>query len=166
MLYSNVMAKGSFSRDELVWVDSEAIERKLEQLDMKQPEIKKSLKSAVRKSLNIIRSAVRKGAATVTTNPEKRRKGVKLVVYKNGSGGQVNIYKGDYMNSVKGRGFFTLRWLEEGTKEGIGRNGKWHGATPAKPFFNAAVSSSLGKAEETLSDNILKSIDKVASKRK
>ena len=160
------MAKGSFSRGELVSVDSEAIERKLEQLDMKQPEIKKSLKSAVRKSLNIIRSAVRKGAATVTTNPEKRRKGVGLVVYKNGSGGQVNIYTPFQLSNAKGRGIFILRWLEEGTKEGIGRNGKWHGATPAKPFFNAAVSASLGKAEEALSDNILQSIDKVASKRK
>ena len=166
MLYSNVMAKGSFSRGELVSVDSAAIERKLEQLDMKQPEIKKSLKSAVRKSLNIIRSAVRKGAATVTTNPEKRRKGVGLVVYKNGSGGQVNIYTPFQLSNSKGRGIFILRWLEEGTKEGIGRDGRKHGATAAKPFFNASVSSSLGKAEETLSDNILQSIEKVASKRK
>ena len=75
------MAKGSFSKGELVSVDSEAIESKLEALDMKQPEIKKSLKSAVRKSLNILRSAVRKGAASVTTNAEKRRKGVGLVVF-------------------------------------------------------------------------------------
>ena len=160
------MAKGKLSYDELVSVDSEAIEQKLEALGMTQPEIKKSLKSAIRKSLNILRSAVRKGAASVTTNAEKRRKGVGLVVYKNGSGGQVNIYKGDYMKSVKGRGFFTLRWLEEGTKEGIDRNGRKHGATPAKPFFNAAVSASVGKAEQTLSDNILQSIEKVASKRK
>ena len=86
------MAKGSFSKDELVSVDSEAIEQKLKELNMTQPEIKKSLKSAVRKSLNVLRSAVRKGAASVTTNPEKRRKGVGLVVYRNGSGGQVNIY--------------------------------------------------------------------------
>ena len=160
------MAKGKLSYDELVSVDSEAIEQKLEALGMTQPEIKKSLKSVIRKSLNILRSAVRKGAASVTTNAEKRRKGVGLVVYKNGSGGQVNIYKGDYMKSVKGRGFFTLRWLEEGTKEGIDRNGRKHGATPAKPFFNAAVSASVGKAEQTLSDNILQSIEKVASKRK
>ena len=166
MLYSNVMAKGSFSRGELVSVDSAAIERKLEQLDMKQPEIKKSLKSAVRKSLNILRSAVRKGAASVTTNPEKRSKGVGLVVYKNGSGGQVNIYSPFQLSKSTGRGIFILRWLEEGTKEGIGRNGRKHGATPAKPFFNAAVSSSMDKAEQTLSDNILQSIEKVASKRK
>ena len=160
------MATGSLSKDELVSVDSEAIEQRLAELDMKQPEIKKSLKSAVRKSLNVIRSAVRKGAASVTTNAEKRRKGVGLVVYKNGSGGQVNIYSPFQLSNSSGRGIFILRWLEEGTKEGIGRNGRKHGATPAKPFFNAAVSSSIGKAESVLSDNILKSIETVASKRK
>lgn len=160
------MGRGSFSHGELVSVDTEAIERKLEELDMQQPEIKKSLKAAIRKSLNIMRSAVRKGAASVTTNSEKRRKGVGLVVYRNGSGGQVNIYTPFQLSKSTGRGIFILRWLEEGTKEGIGRNGKWHGATPAKPFFNAAVSSSIGKAEQTLSDNILQSIEKVASKRK
>lgn len=160
------MAKGSFSKGELVSVDSEAIERKMEELSMTQPEIKKSLKSAVRKSLNILRSAVRKGAASVTTNAEKRRKGVGLVVYKNGSGGQVNIYTPFQLSKSTGRGIFILRWLEEGTKEGIGRDGRKHGATPAKPFFNAAVSSSVGKAEQTLSDNIIKSIERVASKRK
>ena len=160
------MATGSFSKDELVSVDSEAIEQRLAELDMKQPEIKKSLKSAVRKSLNVIRSAVRKGAASVTTNAEKRRKGVGLVVYKNGSGGQVNIYSPFQLSNSSGGGIFILRWLEEGTKEGIGRNGRKHGATPAKPFFNAAVSSSIGKAESVLSDNILKSIETVASKRK
>ena len=160
------MAEGKFSYGELVSVDSSAIERKLDAMNMRQPEIKKSLKSAVRKSLNIIRSAVRRGAASVTTNPEKRRKGVGLVVYKNGSGGQVNIYTPFQLSNAKGRGIFIMRWLEEGTKEGIGRNGRLHGATPAKPFFNAAVSSSLGKAESALSDNILQSIEKVASKRK
>ena len=160
------MADGNFSFGEMVSVDSAGIERKLNALDLKQPEIKKSLKSAIRKSLNIVRSAVRQGAASVTTNPEKRRKGVGLTVYKNGSGGQVNIYTAFQLSTAKGRGIFILRWLEEGTKEGIGRNGRLHGATPAKPFFNAAVSASIGKAEAELSDNILQSIEKIAAKRK
>ena len=135
-------------------------------MSMTQPEVKKSLKSAVRKSLNILRSAVRKSAASVTTNAEKQRKGVGLVVYKNGSGGQVNIYTPFQLSKSTGRGIFILRWLEEGTKEGIDRRGRKHGATPAKPFFNAAVSSSVGKAEQSLSDNIMQSIERVASKRK
>jgi hypothetical protein len=160
------MAKGSFSYGELVSVDSESIEAKMQAMSMTQPEVKKSLKSAVRKSLNILRSAVRKGAASVTTNAEKQRKGVGLVVYKNGSGGQVNIYTPFQLSKSTGRGIFILRWLEEGTKEGIDRRGRKHGATPAKPFFNAAVSSSVGKAEQSLSDNIMQSIERVASKRK
>lgn len=158
--------KASFSKNELVTIDSEAVERKFQELEMTQPEIKKSLKSAIRKSLNILRSSVRKGAAIVTTNAEKRRKGVGLVVYKNGSGGQVNIYTPFQVTGASGRGIFILRWLEEGTKEGVGRNGRKHGATPAKPFFNAAVSSSLGQAEQSLSDNILQTIEKVVAKRK
>ena len=158
--------KGQWDSKDLVSVDSEAIEQKLKALEMTQPEIKKTLKSAIRQSLNIVRSGVRKGAATVTSNREKRQKGVGLVVYKNGSGGQVNIYKGDYMKSVKGRGFFTLRWLEKGTRDVIGRDGRRHGATPAKPFFESAVSSAIGPAEAKLSDNILQTIDKVASTRK
>lgn len=158
--------KGQWDSRDLVSVDSEAIEQKLKALEMTQPEIKKTLKSAIRQSLNIVRSGVRKGAVTVTSNREKRQKGVGLVVYKNGSGGQVNIYKGDYMKSVKGRGFFTLRWLEKGTRDVIGRDGRRHGATPAKPFFESAVSSVIGPAEAKLSDNILQTIEKVASKRK
>ena len=160
------MAKGTFTKDELVSVDTEASERKMEAMSMTQPEIKKSLKAAVRKSLNILRSAVRNGAASVTTNPEKRRKGVGMVVYKNGSGGQVNIYTPFQLAKSTGRGIFILRWLEEGTQDGVGRDGRRHGATPAKPFFNQAVSSSVGRAEQTLSDNIMQSIEKVASKRK
>ena len=158
--------KAQWDSRDLVTVDSEAIEQKLKDLDMSQPEIKKSLKSAIRQSLNVVRSGVRKGAANVTSNREKRQKGVGLVVYKNGSGGQVNIYKGDYMKSVKGRGFFTLRWLEKGTRDVTGRDGRRHGATPAKPFFESSVSATIGQAEEKLSNNILQTIDKVASKRK
>jgi hypothetical protein len=158
--------KAKWDPNDFVSVDTEAVEQKMKDLEMTQPEIRKSLRSAIRQSLNIVRSGVRKGAATVTSNREKRQKGVGLVVYKNGSGGQVNIYTPFQLSKSTGRGIFILRWLEEGTKEGIGRNGRKHGATPAKPFFNAAVSASVGKAEQTLSDNILQSIEKVASKRK
>lgn len=160
------MGKSGWSDKDFIDVDSGAIDQKLNDLAMTQPETQKALKSAIRQSLNIYRSGVRKDAAKVTSNREKRQKGVKLVVYKKGQGGQVNIYKGDYMKSVRGRGFFTLRWLEQGTKEVTGRDGRKHGATPAKPFFKDAVSSVMGKAEQSLSDNILRTIDKVASKRK
>lgn len=158
--------KAQWDPNDFVTVDTEAVEQKMKDLEMTQPEIRKSLRSAIRQSLNIVRSGVRKGAATVTSNREKRQKGVGLVVYKNGSGGQVNIYKGDYMKSVRGRGYFSLRWLEKGTRDVIGRDGRRHGATPAKPFFQASVSSVVNQAESKLSENILQTIEKVASKRK
>ena len=158
--------KAKWDPNDFVTVDTEAVEQKMKDLEMTQPEISKSLRSAIRQSLNIVRSGVRRGAATVTSNREKRQKGVGLVVYKNGSGGQVNIYKGDYMNSVRGRGYFSLRWLEKGTRDVIGRDGRKHGATPAKPFFQASVSSVVNQAESKLSENILQTIEKVASKRK
>lgn len=158
--------KAQWDPNDFVTVDTEAVEQKMKDLEMTQPEIRKSLRSAIRRSLNIVRSGVRKGAATVTSNREKRQKGVGLVVYKNGSGGQVNIYKGDYMKSVRGRGYFSLRWLEKGTRDVIGRDGRKHGATPAKPFFQEAVSSVVNQAESKLSENILQTIEKVASKRK
>lgn len=160
------MGKGQWTASDFVSVDSEQIEQKLKDLDLSQPETQRALKSGIRQSLSILRSGARKGAASVTSNREKRQKGVKMVVYKKGQGGQVNIYKGDYMKSVRGRGFFTLRWLEKGTKDVIDRNGRKHGATPAKPFFENAISSVMDRAETTLSDNILQTIDKVASKRK
>ena len=158
--------KAQWDPNDFVTVETEAVEQKMKDLEMTQPEIRKSLRSAIRQSLNIVRSGVRRGAATVTSNREKRQKGVGLVVYKNGSGGQVNIYKGDYMKSVRGRGYFSLRWLEKGTRDVIGRDGRRHGATPAKPFFQASVSSVVGQAESKLSENILQTIEKVASKRK
>ena len=160
------MGKGQWNKDDFVTVETDQIEQKLKDLDMSQPEIRKSLRSAIRQSLNIVRSGVRKGAANVTSNREKRQKGVGLVVYKNGSGGQVNIYNVFYLKNGSGRGVFTLRWLEKGTRDVTGRDGRKHGATPAKPFFESAVSSVINKAETTLSDNILQTIDKVVSKRK
>lgn len=160
------MGKGQWNKDDFVTVETDQIEQKLKDLDMTQPEIRKSLRSAIRQSLNIVRSGVRRGAASVTSNREKRQKGVNLVVYKNGSGGQVNIYDVFYLKNGSGRGVFSLRWLEMGTRNVIGRDGRKHGATPAKPFFQSSVSSVIATAENKLSDNILSTIDKVVSKRK
>lgn len=147
---------------EPVTVDSKAIMAKFDELGATQPEVKKSLKSAIRQALNIVFRSVKQGAATVTTNPEKINKGVNLKIYKNGSGGQVNIYRPFYLSDGK---VFKLQWLEQGTKEGIGRDRRKHGATPAKPFFKSAVSTSIDRAESVLSDKILSAIEKIASKR-
>ena len=89
---------------EPVTVDSKAIMAKFDELGATRPEVKKSLKSAIRQALNIVFRSVKQGAATVTTNPEKINKGVNLKIYKNGSGGQVNIYRPFYLSDGKGCG--------------------------------------------------------------
>lgn len=144
-------------------VDTAAIKAKLSELSMNTREIRNANKSGLRKSLTIIRQSVRRGAAAVTSNREKQTKGVDLKIYRNGSGGQVNIYKAFYLSDGS---VFILRWLEEGTKAGEGKNHRYHGATPAKPFFAQAVRAVLDKAQRVLSDNILAAIDKVAARRK
>lgn len=149
--------------NELASIDSTQVEEKFQELGATQPEIRKALKGGLRQALSIVRTSVRNGAVMATSNPEKRRKGVNLVVYRNGSGGQVNIYKPFYLSDGS---VFTLRWLEEGTKDGTGRNGRKHGATPAKPFFRNAVSNVIERAEQKLSDFILGAIEKIAARRK
>ena len=69
------MGKSGWSDKDFIDVDSGAIDQKLNDLAMTQPETQKALKSAIRQSLNIYRSGVRKGAAKVTSNREKRQKG-------------------------------------------------------------------------------------------
>ena len=151
--------------DERAVVDTAAVKAKLSELSMNTREIRRANQQGLRKSLSIIRTSVRRGAASVTSNREKRNKGVNIKIYRNGSGGQVNIYKAFYLSDGS---VFILRWLEEGTKAGISRKAghRYHGATPAKPFFQNAVRAAADKARAVLSDNILAAIDKIAARRK
>ena len=158
-----MMPKDDISR---ISVDVKQVNTLLDDLQLSRPEFTKAVRSALRRSITIVRSAVRRGAATVTSNPDKYRKGVYLKVYKNAAGAQVNIYHPYYLDAEGKRNVFILRWLEEGTKEGIGKNGKLHGATPAKPFFTASANSAMPQARSVLGDNIIKYINIVASKRK
>lgn len=146
-------------------VDTAAVKSKLSELSMSTREIRRANQQGLRKSLNIIRASVRRGAAAATSNREKRNKGVALKIYRNGSGGQVNIYKAFYLSDGS---VFILRWLEEGTKAGKSRKAshRYHGATPAKPFFQNAVRAAADKARQVLSDNILAAIEKIAARRK
>ena len=148
-----------------VTVDVEQVNRLLNDLRVSDQEFTKAVKSAYRRSLSIIRKEVRKGAATVTSDKIKL-KGIRVSVYRNGSGGRVDILKPQTGYPGVKTKVFILKWLELGTKEVIGKNDRKHGATPAKPFFNAAVSRAQSQAESVLSDNIIKYINKVASKRK
>lgn len=146
-------------------VNTAGIDKKLELLSMSNKDNKKAVKAALRKSGNVIKTSVKKGAATVTSNREKRNKGVNMSVYKDASGLQVNIMKPWYMSQGRGRRIFRLFWLECGTSEVVGRDGRKHGATPAKPFFLQAERAARPQAERQLSENILAQIDKIAKKR-
>lgn len=154
-------------------VDVEQVNSLLHELRVSSPEFTKAVKSALRRSLSIIRSGVRQGVATVSSD-RKKQKGVSYKVYRNASGGQVNIYTPFYIDRNGKQRVFILRWLEEGTKAGEIKRGstrkdgknRMHGATPAKPFFNASVSKVRSQAESVLSDNIIKYINVVTSKRK
>ncbi len=149
-------------------IDAQAVRAALDRLSLTRAEAKKAVNGAIRKSLSVVRSSVRRGAAKVTSDREKQMKLVKLAVYKRIFGGKVDITSVEYLSkgNHRGRAVFGLFWLERGTNEVIGRDGRRHGATPPKPFFEAAVSMSMPRAQSMLSDNILAYIDKVAARRK
>lgn len=146
-----------------VQVDTSEVISAFQRLSATNPEMRNSFRSATRKALSIIRKSVRQGAATVTTNREKQTKGVQTRVYKKVLGGSVGINKSFTLSTGK---WFGLYLLELGTKNTIGRNGRLHGATPPKPFFERYTNLAQGKAIGSLNDNIIQAIDKQAAKRK
>ena len=121
----------------------------------------KAFRKAFRKALAKIRRGVISAASTVTSNKEKQRL-VKLTAYKSGLGGNVRAWQGGYLKNGR---YFNLKWLEDGTKEGKGKNGRMHGATPAKPFFWQGVNSSIDEALEGLEEDIMDELVKAYNKR-
>ena len=151
------------TRANIIDVDSREVERAIDSLDTsKSSKLKASFRQGTRKSLNMIRASVRRGASAVTSNREKRNKGVSTKMYKSKLGGSVGINNSFELSNGR---WFGLYLLELGTSDVIGRNGKRHGATPAKPFFASAVRASMNKAEDSLGSNIISAIDKAAQKQ-
>ena len=138
------------------------ISRKMQEMSLEWPETKRSLQGGTRRSLAVLKSCVKSGAKTVTSNREKVNKGVKVHLYKRILGGYVGINKSFRLSNGH---WFGLYLLEGGTANVIGRDGRKHGATPAKPFFKASAAKGVDKAAEMLSENIAKKIDQVVSKR-
>ena len=165
MQLSNIDAK--------VEVNADAVNALFRDLNMTDREATKAVRAGLREAMNIVRRSVRRGVAGVSSDRRKQR-GVGLRIYRDVSGAQVNIYSGFYLDRANKKKVFVLRWLEEGTKAGPIKRGKtrkdggnrMHGATPAKPFFNAAATSAMPQAQERMSTAILKHIQKVADKRK
>ena len=156
-----------------IHVDSKAVNDLLHELNMSDKEARTAILSALRDSANIIRKSVRSGLARISSDKQKRR-GVQVVVYRNASGAQVNIYHPFYREDNGRREVFILRWLEEGTKAGPIKRGnkrkggkdRMHGATPAKPFFVASSQAARPQAQASLNDAILRRNRKVAEKRR
>ena len=144
-------------------VDSREVEAAIDRLDpSKSSRLKASFRQGTKKSLNMIRTAVRRGASAVTSNREKRNKGVSTKMYKSTLGGSVGINNSFTLSNGR---WFGLYLLELGTSDVIGRNGKRHGATPAKPFFASAVRGSMDRATDSLGNNIIAAIDKAVTKK-
>lgn len=126
-------------------------------------EARKSFRRAYAKAVNRVKRAVIAGAKTVTSNREKATKGLTTTLWKGGNGGAIRIWRGNYLPST-GK-YFALFWLDRGTSEVIGRNGRKHGATPPHPFFEQAVRSSVPQAVADLERNILAELEKAYNKR-
>lgn len=135
-------------------VDAARINTLFDRLGFSDKEATAAVKGAVRQAANTVRRAVSKAAPT--SNPAKRKL-VNVTMYKSADGANVNIIRGAY--TKPGRDYFTLLWLEKGTKKG-----RRHGATPAKPFFGAAATGAKARAERELEERILARIDKISNK--
>lgn len=147
-----------------VQIDDKQVNERLKALQLGSKDTQKAFAQATRDGLAIIRKAVIAGASAVTSNSEKRTSGVRYTAYRQSVGGRVDILKAFYQKrGGRGRKVFILKWLEAGTAAGEGRNGKMHGATPAKPFFRAAAQSGINAAVRKTSDLLLRRLDKLAS---
>lgn len=145
-------------------IDTSDVELSLKNMRITAKEAKRSFKGAYRKAVNKVKRAVINGAKTVTSNREKATKGLTAEMFRSGNGGVVRIWKGNYLPSIGGR-YFTLHWLDAGTKDVIGRNGRRHGATPPHPFFEASVRQSAPGAVRDLQRDMLAQLEKAYSKR-
>ena len=144
-------------------IDTSEVEQSLRNMRITAKEAKRSFKGAYRKAVNRVKRAVVNGARTVTSSREKAQKGLTTTMFRSGNGGVVKIWQGNYLPST-GR-YFTLHWLDAGTKDVIGRDGRRHGATPPHPFFEAAVRQSAPGAVRDLQRDILAQLEKAYSKR-
>lgn len=142
-----------------VTVDTIRINEILSQLNDK--DAKKAIKSALRKSVSIIRKeAQRNLGAVVKANSLKKE--VHVAIYRNASGARVDLLD----RRKRGSKAFTLKFFELGTKERATNKGANRGSITASYFFRTAVESKKNEAEKSLEQNIINSIMKVVNKKK
>lgn len=164
---SNDITQASYK----VEVDVEKINRLLTQLNDK--EAKKAIKAAIRKSALIIRKAAQSNLVSYfpSANKSTTKKGVSykplkndinLAVYRDAGGARI-----DLLNKRKpGARSYVLRFIEFGTKERATKKGANRGTMKAYNFFSDAIAAKKSEAENTLEQNIIDSIVKIANKNK
>lgn len=153
-----------------VTVDTERINKMLTESNDK--DAKKAIKAALRKSAGIIRKQAQQNIASAipATKTPGHRKGqsfkplkneINIAVYKNASGARVDLLD----KRKKGSRAYLLKFFELGTTERATKKRYNRGNINASYFFKSAVEAKKGEAEKSLEQNIIDSINKVASKK-
>lgn len=154
-----------------VEVDTKRVNELLDRLN--DDEAKKAIKSALRKSILIIRKQAQDNLVSAVADAEfsSTKNGVSfkalkseinIAVYRNASGARLDLID----RRKKGSRAYMLKWFESGTKERATKKGANRGIVNASRFFSAAVASKQKDAESSLEKNIIDSIMKASNKKK
>ena len=153
-----------------VEVDATRVNELLDRLN--DDEARKVIKSALRKSILIIRKQAQDNLVSTITKAEfsstkngmtfkPLKNDINLAVYRNASGARVDMLDKRKKNSRA----YMLRWFESGTKERATKKDANRGSIKASNFFSNAVRSKQKESESSLEQNILDSIKKAVSKK-
>ena len=153
-----------------VEVDAKRVNELLSRLN--DDEARKAIKSALRKSILIIRKQAQSNLVSAVTDAEfastkngtsfkPLKNEINLAVYRNASGARVDMID----RRKQGSRAYMLRWFESGTKERATNKGANRGSIKASRFFSNAVASKQKEAESSLEQNIIDSITKIANKK-
>ena len=154
-----------------VEVDTQRINGLLDRLN--DGEARKAIKSALRKSILIIRKQAQDNLVSAVIDAEfpstkngtsykPLKNEINITVYRNASGSRVDMID----RRRKGSRAYMLKWFESGTKVRATKKRANRGSINAFHFFSNAVKSKQKEAEDSLEKNIIDSIMKVANKKK
>lgn len=146
-----------------VEVDTKKVNELLDRLN--DDEGKKAIKSALRRSILIIRKQAQENLVSAVTDAEfsstkngstfkPLKNEINVAVYRNASGARVDLID----RRKKGSRAYMLKWFESGTKERATKKGANRGSINASHFFSNAVKSKQKEAEDSLEQNIIDSI--------
>lgn len=154
-----------------VEVDATQVNELLKRLN--NDEARKAIKSALRKSVLIIRKQAQDNLVSAVDKAEfpstkdgvsfkALKNEINIAVYRNASGARVDMID----KRKKGSRAYMLRWFESGTKERATKKDANRGSINASNFFSNAVRAKQKEAESSLEQNIIDSITKIANKKK